>query len=277
MPQEKLTLQDLNELAQQKLSPQDLALLTPEERKIVDSFQSGGGYLNKQTGNMSTSYPAAVLDRFKGLVTDNVTNHPGRTAAAVGGAAAMGAGAAGLASGLAGKVIPYGKQAGQGLAWGLGSMGAAEILKKMGMPTSMAEMIPMMILMGKGGGAAAEGAAAEEAAGLKSIPPGNMSRGRTLDPLQAEPGGEIFERVTKGGVQNDFRGRVSIKKPTSLQAPNEDDVMENVLGTSRKNYSNPTHEHDDLEYPSDVSDLQKILSDFLNKKKTTGALKRRNP
>lgn len=96
---------------------------------------------------------------------------------------------------------------------------------------------------------------------------------------------EIEERV-KGGVQNDFKGPVSLPRRTTERPdggnlgsqshsipPNLSttrtpaDVHEQVTGSSRKGYED-THNSSALEYntDTDVSALQKVLEEILRKK-----------
>lgn len=102
--------------------------------------------------------------------------------------------------------------------------------------------------------------------GQKIEPFAGATKGRTMDPLQAKPGGDIYEGVVNGGVKNDFRGPVSFRKPPTLQAPSEPDILENVLGTARNGWEDGRGTP--LEYgatsDAEVAEIQKLIAEALN-------------
>jgi hypothetical protein len=146
------------------------------------------------------------------------------------------------AGGILTKALPYGKAAGHGIATLAGMEAGSWGLKKLGMPNSLSEMLPLMVMMtmggGKGGGAAtAEAGALSEAQKLekellaRGISPqaasqaesytarraagqsASAARPAAYNPVERvapQMSDDLAEQVGRG-VQNDFRGPVSIQ------------------------------------------------------------------
>lgn len=288
-----------------KLGPEHIAAFTPQEQAIYQKLQGAAGKAKLSSDPMNM-YPKPGDDNF-----DRSVKLPGwapQAAQAVGGLAAGGAslGASGIKA-LLSEIMPMLKigAVGTGLHYGA---------KAIGIPSQVADMATLGMSMkdwskgARGVGAAAAEAPAEadvlrrelEEAGFGKINPSkvlqrktsgspyppNVDRPRTLDKLDTS--GDIRERVTQGGVTNDFTPgkRVTFDKSKPAQRKYEDinlrdaypsnistgadeaDIRELLTGSSHGRGESPTPV---MFHGESGPELRKLIEDLKKK------VQRRNP
>lgn len=257
-----------------KLTPADVELFSPQEKSIYDKMISdrtpSQGKMDLISGGLAAlNIPQAKTGAIGALGGLGLMAAPGSVAGAAKGALSMGGTMAGmyaLEKAAENKILPRGLVT--ALEMGLGLKAA---------------------LSGKSGAGPIVAAEEKAAAGpttkaleslkQKIVPRGNVTRGRTLDPLAAGEGGEIGERVLKGGVKiersspsaatavpdvpqrgyADIALRDAYPRNVTTQS-NTDDLLEMITRSSSKGSPSPLMVHDDDE-------LRKVIDAIKNLKR----------
>jgi hypothetical protein len=257
---DKLSYEQIKALVQSgELTMKDQKLLTPDEassfaRAYIENQQETG-QIGKPGVDWTATAPAMAMEApavgIPGMLKGIAKNIPG----------IIGYGAAG-----------YGIDAG----------------KKSGViPPALAEVLQTGLgfkalgMLGKGGAPAAESAVSGEEAALlkKGYPPDLIKKIMEKDAatqtsafvprsnVQREPTLSGVAGDVSGGVQNDFKGRVTFQKPFSGYPPNvgtaetSDDLMERILRSASEGEPSPLMWHDSAPegLGKDVSKLKRVV------------------
>lgn len=250
-----------------KLTPEHIALFTPQEKAVYDKLSQEAA--SNSTEGMS---PSAIYNRVTTRGKKVLTEHPLGVATAIGGAALGGGLASGLGGGLTSigsKIVPYGKMAGQGLGMAVGAGVGTELLKKIGIPSSMADLIVLTTMLGAGRGKPGM-ATAEEAGALTAAERAGLAERGYTDP-------NLLRKIEQAKLARQPQTKIEpskfARRKPEVSSSMLDEAERNVFGSGGAAAESRAFGTKPPPYPSNISTGATMddIAEMITRSSSTGA------